>query len=75
MSRSNRPSVIRLDRGDRSTRMSMSLTGVPFPRATLLRSSSRSVLHRISSEKLQLPTSLPEAASEWGVGQAGTSVF
>ena len=35
ISRSNRPSVIRLDRGDRSTRMSMSLSGVSSPRATL----------------------------------------
>ncbi len=35
MSRSNRPSVTRLDRGERSTRMSMSLSEVSSPRATL----------------------------------------
>ena len=35
ISLSNRPSVTRLDRGDRSTRMSMSLSEVSSPRATL----------------------------------------
>ena len=35
ISRSSRPSVIRLDRGLRSTRISMSLSGVSSPRATL----------------------------------------
>ena len=34
-SRSNRPNVTRLDRGDRSTRMSTSLSEVSSPRATL----------------------------------------